>query len=135
MPEGNLLVTLIIGASENTGRYSHRAMVLLNKAGLPAIGLGRKEGMIGHSKILTGFPELSEVHTVTLYLSERFQAEYEEYILNTIKPKRLIFNPGAENWSLFKKAKNQGIDVLNACTLVMISTGQYVTGYENVFSD
>jgi hypothetical protein len=62
-----------------------------------------------------------------LYLAEPHQARYEKYILETITPKRIIFNPGAENWNLYRKAKEAGIEVLNACTLVMLTTGQYMS--------
>jgi len=64
------------------------------------------------------------VDTVTMYMGEARQEEHEDYILG-LKPKRIIFNPGAENMGLFVKAKTQGIEVINACTLVMLRTDQY----------
>jgi predicted CoA-binding protein len=65
-----------------------------------------------------------DVDTVTLYLNSLHQKEYYNYILS-LKPKRVIFNPGAENEELSKLAKDNGIQPIEACTLVMLSTGQY----------
>jgi len=59
-----------------------------------------------------------------MYLGEKNQQDYEDYILS-LKPNRIIFNPGAENADLYNRAREQGIEVTNACTLVMLSTGQY----------
>ena len=53
---------------------------------------------------------------------------YKKYLSNYIlkqKPKRIIFNPGTENPELEKLAKDNQIEVLEACTLVLLSTGQY----------
>ena len=66
----------------------------------------------------------NDIDTVTLYLNPTNQKEYYDYILS-LKPKRIIFNPGTENDELIEKAVRQGIKPLEACTLVMISTGQY----------
>lgn len=117
--------TLVIGASENSSRYSNMVMRLLNNDKGSVIGIGRSEGIVGDSEIITGQPEIPDVHTVTMYVSEKYQPEYEEYVLETIRPKRIIFNPGAENWPFYKKAQAQGIEVMNACTIVMIKTDQY----------
>ena len=65
-----------------------------------------------------------DVDTVTLYLNAQNQKQYYDYILG-LHPKRIIFNPGAENEELEKLAKEQGIKPMEACTLVMLSTGQY----------
>ena len=59
-----------------------------------------------------------------MYVGLRHQNDLEEYILS-LNPKRIIFNPGTENESLAQKAKKQGIETLNACTLVMLGSDQY----------
>jgi hypothetical protein len=61
---------------------------------------------------------------VTLYLSPRLQKEYYDYILS-LHPRRIIFNPGTENPELEDLAQAHGIEPLEACTLVLLSTGQY----------
>ena len=64
------------------------------------------------------------MHTITLYLNSQRQKAYYDYILG-LKPQRIIFNPGTENLELIKLAKEQGIEIEIACTLVMLSTGAY----------
>ena len=69
-------------------------------------------------------PKIDEVDTVTMYVNPSRQSEWEDYVLS-LNPKRIIFNPGTENPSLQSKAEQQGIETLQACTLVMLNTGQY----------
>lgn len=66
----------------------------------------------------------TDIHTVTLYLNSFRQKQYLDYIIN-LKPKRIIFNPGTENPELLKLAKENGIDVVFDCTLVMLNVGLY----------
>jgi len=117
--------TLVIGASSKPHRYSYSAVYQLQRFGIPVIALGLREGEIGKIKIITGFPEIDDVHTVTLYVGPRNQPVYYNYILNSIKPKRIIFNPGTENDDLYNAAKNQNIDVVENCTLMMLANGLY----------
>ncbi len=116
--------TLVIGASENIERYSNRAVRMLKKYNHPVIAVGLKPGEIDGVTIQTGLPEIKNVNTVTVYVGEKNQPPYFDYILN-LKPSRVIFNPGAENPALEKKLEEKGIEVLEACTLVMLSTGSY----------
>ena len=116
--------TLVIGASENPDRYSYLAVEKLKKYGHPVIALGRKSGIIGETKIETGKPQEEQIDTVTLYINPELQKQYADYIM-LLHPKRLIFNPGTENDDLYQMAKANGIEPLEACTLVMLETGQY----------
>lgn len=116
--------TLVIGASEHVDRYSHQAVKLLQQFGHDVVAVGVKEGQIGQVPIQVGLPEDDAYDTVTMYLNPNRQRDLESDILN-LHPKRIIFNPGAENYSLAQKAKQQGIEVEEACTLVMLRTGQY----------
>lgn len=116
--------TLVIGASTNPSRYSYLAINKLRSNGHPVVALGLKEGQVLDVNIQTGQPALDQIDTVTLYLSEQNQQNYEEYILS-LNPKRIIFNPGAENPSFAAKAHQKGIEVLEACTLVMLATHQF----------
>lgn len=116
--------TLIIGASEKSWRYSYMAISSLLKHGFEVVAIGNKPGSVEGVEIITGMPLLSDIHTVSLYLNELNQQQYMDYILN-LKPKRIIFNPGAENDELFERAGKNGIEAIQACTLVMLSIGNY----------
>jgi predicted CoA-binding protein len=116
--------TVIIGASANPERYSYMATERLRSHGHKVYPVGIKEGEINGEKILVGRPVPRDVDTVTMYLSAKNQKDWYEYILS-LKPKRIIFNPGAENQELVELAKKQGIESVEACTLVMLSIGNY----------
>lgn len=116
--------TLVLGASENPVRYSNKAIHKLNYYGHEVVALASKKGNVEGIEFLTGTPPLSEIDTVTIYLGEKNQEPLESYILS-LKPNRIIFNPGAENASLKSKAEKAGIECVEACTLVMLSIGGY----------
>ena len=116
--------TLVIGGSENPSRYANRAVHRLLNSGHEVIIIGKREGKIAEVKIQTGFPQLENIDTITLYINPMVQANYEDYILS-LKPQRIIFNPGTENPSLIRRAKEKGILTEIACTLVMLSIDEY----------
>lgn len=118
--------TVVIGASPYTSRYSNLASNMLHNAGFEFVPVGIKVGEILGKKILDirEKPEISDVHTVTMYLSPKNQTEWYDYILG-LNPKRIIFNPGTENPELGKLAEKQGVEVDYACNLVLIQTGQF----------
>ena len=116
--------TLVIGASENTERYSNRVTRMLNHQNIPLVAIGLKAGDIDGVKIQTGLPKIENVDTVTLYVGPQHQAQYYDYVLN-LKPERVIFNPGTENPEFEEKIRKAGIEVLEACTLTMLTVGTY----------
>ena len=116
--------TLVLGASDNPSRYSYLALHRLRKLGHTVVAIGKKTGMVGDVPIENEKKEWDNVHTVTLYLNPTHQRQYYDYIVS-LKPKRIIFNPGAENDELFAIAKKNGISPIEACTLVLLSTNQY----------
>ena len=116
--------TVVLGASDNPARYSYLAVEKLNRYGHPVIAIGKKEGQVGNTKIITAHTDEKDVDTVTLYLNPQLQKQYYDYIFS-LHPKRLIFNPGAENEELYDLTKAKGIEPMEACTLVLLSTGQY----------
>jgi predicted CoA-binding protein len=116
--------TLVIGASDNPERYSYLAINRLRAKGHPVVGIGLKNVKVADVDIDTDKKQYKDVDTVTLYLNPRRQMEYYDYILS-LHPKRIIFNPGAENEELSELAKANGIQPQKACTLVLLSTGQY----------
>ncbi|MEO7394300.1 MAG: CoA-binding protein [Chitinophagaceae bacterium] len=116
--------TLVLGASPNPARYSHLAVNKLASKGHDVTAIGKRAGKIGNVEIVTGQKEISDLDTVTLYLNANNQKQYYDFIISQ-KPKRIIFNPGAENDELAEMAKKNGILPQEACTLVLLSTGQY----------
>ena len=116
--------TLVFGASTNPLRYSYLAIKRLKAYNHEIAAVGGREAEVHGVHILIGHPKIEGIHTITMYMGEARQAEHEDYLLS-LQPKRIIFNPGAESKSLYNRAKAQGIDVLEACTLVMLNTGQY----------
>ena len=116
--------TLVLGASDNPSRYSFLAINRLRQHGHPVVAIGRKTSQVGDITIGTGTPPLQDIDTVTLYLNPAHQRGYYDYILS-LRPKRIIFNPGTENSELETLAAAKGIRVTEACTLVMLSTNQY----------
>lgn len=116
--------TLVIGASENTGRYANRAARMLLQYGHAIELIGLRKGEVQGHPIQTGLPALTGIDTVTMYVGARNQTGYADY-LKTLKPRRVIFNPGAENPELSRQLEQQGIEPIDACTLVMLSIGNY----------
>ena len=116
--------TLVFGASLKPYRYSHRAVKILKINGYEVIPIGKHKGEIDGISILTGYPIIEDVHTITMYINPARQSEHYEYLLS-LNPKRIIFNPGAENPEFSKLAKEKGIYTENACTLVLLSIRHY----------
>lgn len=116
--------TVVIGASPNPERYAFRATEKLKLHGHEVVAVGIKPGMIGDTEIVTGRPAIADVDTVTLYVGPQNQPGWYEYIFS-LHPKRIVFNPGTENPELEQLAASKGIEPLEACTLVMLSLGNY----------
>jgi predicted CoA-binding protein len=116
--------TLVLGASDNPERYSNMAIMRLRGKGHPVVAIGHRLARTGDVDIGTEKKAFTDVDTVTLYLNPLRQAAYYDYILS-LHPNRIIFNPGAENPELAGLARANGIQPLSACTLVLLSTGQY----------
>jgi len=116
--------TLVLGASDNPSRYSYLAINRLRSHGHPVVAIGKKNAIVADVTIEKEKKDWSGVDTVTLYLNPIHQQQYYDYILS-LKPKRIIFNPGAENDKLADLAIKNGITPIEACTLVLLSTNQY----------
>jgi uncharacterized protein len=116
--------TLVLGASDNPSRYSYLAVQRLRQQGLPVVAIGRKHVLVADVTVETQKTAFDNIDTVTLYLNPVNQKEYYDYIVS-LHPRRIIFNPGAENEELASLAKQNNIQPVEACTLVLLSTGQY----------
>lgn len=116
--------TLVLGASSDPERYSYRAIRDLRKNGHPVLAIGRQAARVDDVTIHDGPVTQENIDTVTLYLLPRHQVAYYDYLLS-LHPRRIIFNPGTENPELQQRAQANGIQTLEACTLVLLHTGQY----------
>lgn len=118
--------TAILGATTNPGRYAYIAAERLTAKNHKIVPIGIKKGEVFGNEILDlkEKPTVEGIDTVTMYIGPQNQGEWEEYILS-LNPKRIIFNPGAENPSLSKKAREKNIETINGCTLVMLASGLY----------
>ena len=116
--------TVIIGASPNADRYAYKATSSLMRHGHEVFPIGIKTGSIQNKEIITDKPALQDIDTVTMYVGPQNQPFWYDYILS-LKPKRIIFNPGTENEEFYKLAHTQNIQTEEACTLVLLSLNQY----------
>ena len=116
--------TIVLGASPHAERYSNRAVLQLKKYGHEVIAIGNAGGEIDGVILQTGKPMEYGVDTISLYLNPKHQAEWYAYILS-VHPRRILFNPGAENEQLEQIAAAHGIQTDESCTLVLLTTGQY----------
>jgi hypothetical protein len=116
--------TLVIGASPKPERYAYKAVEKLRMHGHEVVAVGRKQGKIGNIEIQQTVPQGFAFHTVTLYVNPANQQAYYKTIL-ALHPDRIIFNPGTENPELQRLAAEQGIETIEACTLVLLSVGAY----------
>lgn len=116
--------TLIIGASTDPSRYSYLAANRLVSYKHEIELLGVKEGLVAGKEINTEKERFEDIDTVTLYVNPQKQSEYFDYVAD-LKPRRVIFNPGTENPVFEDFLTEKGIEPIEACTLVMLTTGQY----------
>jgi len=120
----NQKTTAVFGSSVKPMRFSNKAINKLRQKGHPVYALGLREGKVADVEIQTGKPELTDVHTVTIYLGSQNQPEYYDYI-KSLQPKRVIFNPGTENPEFSKILKDNGVEVVEYCTLVMLDMDMF----------
>jgi len=124
--------TVVLGASPNPARFSHKAVKSLLKKQQEVVAVGFKEGIIVYDKdgiyaetaILKGTPPLEDVETVSIYIGSSRQEPYYEYIYS-LKPKRVIFNPGTVNAEFMGKLRHAGIEPLSECMLVMLKEDKF----------
>ncbi|GAB2701023.1 CoA-binding protein [Hymenobacter frigidus] len=116
--------TLVLGASDNPARYSFRAMHMLKNHGHEVVPVGIRKGEVAGMAIHTDRPQEKDIDTVTLYVGPQNQPGWYDYILG-LQPRRILFNPGTENPELARLAQARGIQTEEACTLVLLSIGQY----------
>ncbi len=116
--------TLVIGASLKPSRYSFMAINRLVDKGHPVVAVGLRDGIVAGIPITKERKLFQNIDTVILYLNSKRQVDYYEYILS-LKPKRVIFNPGTESPEFYTILRENNIDFEIACTLVLLTTNQY----------
>jgi predicted CoA-binding protein len=116
--------TLVIGASDSPARYSFLALNRLREQGHPVEAIGARKARVADVEIGMEKKAFPDIDTVSIYLNPIRQEEYYDYILS-LHPRRVIFNPGAENEELERLTREHGIQAMEACTLVLLSTGQF----------
>ena len=116
--------TLVLGASLKPNRYSNYAIQRLVASNVETVAFGLRKGTISGIDIDTELLSYKGIHTVTLYLNPKRQNPYYDYIIS-LKPERVIFNPGTENPEFFSILKENNINFEAACTLVLLATNQY----------
>ncbi len=116
--------TLVLGASHKPERYSNLAVNMLREYEHEILAVGRRARKLDDWEIIAGKPLANDVDTVSLYLNPGNQVEYYDYILS-LKPRRVIFNPGTENPAFEEMLKQADIEPVRACTLVMLRAGLF----------
>ncbi|MEQ9441209.1 MAG: CoA-binding protein [Cyclobacteriaceae bacterium] len=118
--------TVIVGATPNPSRYAYLAANMLTEYGHPIVPLSIKRGSVVGVELLDmrQKPALEDIHTVTLYIGPAHQPEWYEYLLS-LQPQRFVFNPGTENPDFYQLIREQKIEVVQGCTLVMLRSGTY----------
>lgn len=120
----NEKLTIVIGASPHPWRFSHMCILKLRSHNIPVIAIGLKPGKIGDTPIISGYPDVNNVHTISLYIGAELQENYYDYILN-LKPKRIIFNPETYNPELEYLAHSKDLHTVEACTMLLLDAGLF----------
>ena len=116
--------TLVFGASLKPNRYSYYAIQQLVANGYETLAFGVREGEVAGVPVRNSLEQMEDVDTVTLYLRAETQKNYYQDIIS-LKPRRVIFNPGTENPEFMELLKSHEISAEASCTLVLLTTGQY----------
>jgi predicted CoA-binding protein len=115
----------VLGASAKPSRYSYKAVEMLRQKGHRVFPV---HPALREIQGLAVYPQLSAVPTpldvVTVYLSAQNSSHLHQAIVRA-RPRRVIFNPGAEHPALVAALQREGIATLDACTLVLLTTGRF----------
>jgi len=116
----------VLGASPNPERYSNQAVRLLAEYGHEVIPVNPAQSEIEGLAVVKSLEELDagDIDTVTMYVGARHSDPLYDH-LAALRPRRVIFNPGAENPELATALESAGIQVEEACTLVLLRTGTF----------
>ena len=117
----------VLGASNKPERYSYKAVRMLREHGHTPLPI---HPALAEGDGLPVFPSLgmvsTPIDTITVYLSPRNQQPIVNDLLSS-NARRVIFNPGSENPGLADQLHQAGKQVVHACTLVLLATGQFAS--------
>ena len=116
--------TLVFGASLKETRYSNMAIHKLLKYKHKVVAYGLREGNVFNVSIDKELKSYASIDTITIYMNPQRQHEYYDYLVS-LKPNRVLFNPGTENPELYELLVQHDIAFEEVCTLVLLSTNQY----------
>ena len=115
----------VLGASPKEDRYSFKAVKMLKEHGHIPVPVHPAGHVVDGDRCAKSLTEVAQpIDTLTMYVSSKISDGELENILN-LKPRRVVFNPGAENGELAEKLKSSGIETVEACTLVMLRSEQF----------
>jgi uncharacterized protein len=117
-------LVVVLGSSPNPERFSYKAVRRLIRFNYDVVAVGKRSGIIEDIAIITGQPNLPDVDTVVMYLAPYHQGEIFDYVLS-LRPKRVIFNPGTESPEFDEFLESYNIKVVHDCTLVMLAEGRF----------
>lgn len=120
-----MTIVAVIGASENPKRVSHLSVQRLLAAGHEVVPVNPRGGVVSGLPVLVSLRDADcTIDTVTMYVAPQHQAAVIDDLV-ALSPRRIIFNPGSENPTAYPLLRSAGIDIEEACTLVLLSTGQF----------
>ena len=115
----------VLGASNKPARYSYQAVKLLAAKGHVVFPVHPTISEIDGIPVFKRLADIPvPIHTITIYLGSERSAALADEIM-TANARRVIFNPGAENPGLAQRLQQAGVEAMNACTLVLLKTGQF----------
>lgn len=116
---------VILGASDKSDRYSYKAMKMLEENGHEVILVHPTLESVEGKKVLHSLSDVKDsVDTLTMYVNPKISSSMKSDIVS-LRPKRVILNPGTENSELESALKKAGISCEHACTLVLLTTDQF----------
>ncbi len=115
----------VLGASPKEDRFSNKAVKLLKQFGHQPIPVHPAGHTVDGIQALKSLDDITEpVDTLTVYVGPDISGNEFERIVR-LHPRRVIFNPGAENEEIAYKLEAAGMEVVRACTLVMLRSDQF----------
>lgn len=116
---------VILGASNKPHRYAYKAQIKLQQHGFAVQPVAKKGGEVAGIACLNSLTDIKEsIDTVTLYINPDL-LRVEMDALLSLKPRRVVFNPGTEDDQLMDQLRNAGIEVVEDCTLIMLDAGRF----------
>lgn len=113
---------VVLGASHKPERYSNMAVRSLLEHGHIVIPVNPAQKVIEGLSVVSKLEDVEgAVDTLTVYVNPAQGEELQEAIAS-LKPKRVILNPGTESKVLQSYLESAGIEVVEGCTLVMLRT-------------